>query len=150
MQVVSLAGYMESFLLNGEFIKTEVEGKKVKLKLALSDPEDDAFNTTFVMKFDLDNIDSFNEFAALVEKFFYEQPDEFNVEDFLGRKCEVCMYEVYFGNRTERKIQSIKSLKSDYKGITQHHTKMHAASECSEEEKRAISALLSDLRHPQA
>lgn len=147
MQVVSLAGYMECFFLNGEFIKTEVDGRKVKLKLALSDPKEDTFNTTFVMKFNLDKINPFNKFASLVEEFFYEQPDEFNVEDFLGRKCEVCMYEVYFGNRTERKIQSIKSLKSDYKGITQHHTKMPGARELSEDDKRMVAELLSSVEH---
>ena len=119
------------------------------MKLALSDPEDDAFNTTFVMKFDLDNIDSFNEFAALVEKFFYEQPDEFNVEDFLGKKCEAWLTIDHFGDCADRKIESIKYLKMDYKGITQDK-KTTALSEGLEEKKREISALVSRLGHPQA
>ena len=149
MKMVSLAGHMEKFYLKGEFIKTKVEGRKVKLKLALSDPGDDTFNTTFVMKFNLDKINSFNKFASLVEEFFYEQPDEFNVEDFLARKCDVCLAEVYYSARTKRKIEHIKSLKSDYKGITQDK-KTTALSEGLEEKKREISALVSRLGHPQA
>ena len=49
MQTVSLDGKMEEYFLKGEFVEVKVNGRKVKLKLALSDPEDDSFKTDFEM-----------------------------------------------------------------------------------------------------
>lgn len=150
MQIVSLDGKMEDYFLTGEFVKVKVKGRKVKLKLALSDPEDEKYNTTFVMKFNLDKIDSFNKFCSLIEEFFYEQPLEFNAEDFLGRKCDVHLAEVYYSARTKRKLKYIKPLKSDYKGITQNKKLQFAATACSEAEGADISAFLFQFGHSQA
>ena len=149
MQTVNLNVLFEDLILNGEFIKTEVEGKKVKLTIALSDTYNYAFDTTFVMEFNLGNFDSFMDFACLVEEFFDEQPKEFNVDDFLGKKCEAWLTIDHFGDCADRKIKSIKYLKTDYKGITQDK-KTTALSEGLEEKKREISALVSRLGHPQA
>jgi len=107
MQIVSLDGKLEIYGLKGEFINAKVKGRKVKLKLALSD------KSTFVMRFNLDKIDGFNNFTSLVKDFFYEQPYIFDVEEFLGRKCKVCLFEVYFGGRTKRRIDSIEPLTNE-------------------------------------
>ena len=107
MQIVSLDGKLEVYGLKGKFINAKVKGRKVKLKLALSD------NSTFVMRFNLDKIDGFNNFTSLVEDFFNEQPYIFDVNAFLERKCKVCLFEVYFGGRTERRIDSIEPLKDE-------------------------------------
>ena len=131
MQIVSLDGKMEEYFLKGEFVEVKVNGRKVKLKLALSDPEDDSFKTDFEMKFNLDKIDSFRKFCSLVKDFFPERSLEFKAEDFLGRKCDVCLAEVYCSDRSKRRIAYINPLKSDYKGITQH--KNSESSKCISE-----------------
>lgn len=149
MKTVNLNVLIEDFILNCEFVKTEVNGKKVKLTITLSDPCNDDLNTTFDMEFNLGNFNSFMEFTFLVDEFFDEQPNEFNVEDFLGKKCEAWLTIDHFGDCADRKIKSIKYLKTDYKGITQDK-KTTALSEGLEEKKREISAILSRLRHTQA
>ena len=107
MQKVSLDGKLEIYGFKGKFIDAKLKGRKVKLKLALSD------NSTFVMRFNLDKIEGFNKFTSLVEDFFNEQPYVFDIDAFLERRCKVCIFEVYFGGRTKRRIDSIEPLKDE-------------------------------------
>ena len=105
MGTVNLDGKLEMYSLKAYFSKAKVKGGKVKLKLVLSD------KSTFIMSYDLGKIEDFNKFTALVEDFFYEQPCLFDVEDFLNRECNVCVFEVFFGGCAKRRIDSIEPIK---------------------------------------